>query len=156
MSALMRDESPLWDRDEMAHQVSVVIVDHFADQLKALGPIWLRFEPRRWLWVVAPIGVLIVGAPAELLRSLVAVVVAVGVACALNWQTAVDAHRTRSAAFVENLAAEVAEDLIVQLSPRTISDVAEGRFRPATERSILNAAEKKAHDLTRTASVGFQ
>jgi len=148
MSATMRRPS-VWDRDDMVHRVTMALIARLGDQLRSLGPVWLRADPRRLIWTAAPISVLIVAAPASLLRAAVAVAVAIGVGLALQWQTAVDAHRQRSDAFVEELAGEVALELLSELSVVLVEEISCGRFRPNIEQPILHVAARKADAMRR-------
>jgi len=145
---------PEWDPQALLPSVAESLAIEFGEQFRSMGPVWLRSDPRRWLWLSAPLAVLIVAAPSPLLRVLVALTVAFGVGLALQWQAALEAHQHRSEAFVDTLASRVATVVVVELPQLIVEEISMGQFRLSLERQILHVAAKQAEKIRRTTVQG--
>ncbi len=140
---------PEWDPHTWMPLVATSLVAEFGDQFRALGPVWLRTDPRRLLWLTAPFSVLVVAAPSGLLRAVVALTVAAGVGLALQWQAAVEAHQHRCETFVDTLANHVASVLVAELPLLIVEEISMGQYRDGIEKPILHAATRSAEALRR-------
>jgi len=121
----------------------------FGAELRLLGPVWLRVDLTQRLWLVAPVSVVAVAAPASVLRFVIAVLVAGGVAVQLRWPLILAAHRKRSQMFAERLAANVAAELLSELSPH-VEDIRAGQIRPELRTLVLDVATIEADHLRRS------
>lgn len=116
----------------------------FGHRFLSAAPLWLRTDPSRAVWLAAPIAVLVVATPQPLMRPVLAVVVAVGVALTLQWQTALQAHQDRASEFVQYVAHAVAVQMVTELPPEVLTEVAGGHYRPALQKPIMSSAQKAA------------
>ena len=144
-------EGPVWDPQALVPAVDESLAGRYGAEFRALGPVWLRSDPARWLWLGGPLAVLIAAAPSPLLRVLVAVTAAVGVGLGLKWQSALEAHRHRCDAFVDTLAGEVATVLVVELPALIVEEISMGQYRPTIDRAILTTAARQADKIRRSA-----
>lgn len=137
-------DPPEWGSSLAAPGLAVALAAEFHVEFRGLGPLWLRADPSGWLWMFAPLSVLVVSSPASLLRVAVALLVAVGVGVALRWQSVVSFHQHLCERFVDGLALRVAAVMVQQLPHHLVEEASKGWFRDELRGPILQTARKHA------------
>lgn len=122
----------------------------FGEELRAMGPVWLRVDLTQRLWLGTPVSVMAVAAPSSVLRLAVALLVAVGVTVQLRWSALLAAHQQRSQEFVDQLALEVAGELETELRSAQVEQRGASRIRPGLRIQILDVAGIHADVLRRS------